>query len=100
MIAYDRTTQSMSQALDQHVTAIAENICEKKGELKESGLLSGKAGIAILFAYLSEIFPEKRYLQDTFDLLEDLEHSLSNDELTYNMSSGVAGIAFTFQHLR
>ena len=100
MIAYDRTAESVYQALDHQVISIAEQVSEKKGQLKESGLLGGKSGIAILFAYLSELFPQKNYLQDTFDILEDLEHSLSNDELNHNMSSGVAGIAFTFQHLR
>jgi class I lanthipeptide synthase len=100
MIAYDRTAESVYQAIAQQVISIAELVSEKKGQVKDSGLLGGKAGIAILFAYLSEIFPERKYLQDTFDLLEDLEQSLSNDVLNYNMSSGVAGIAFTFQHLR
>jgi class I lanthipeptide synthase len=100
MIAYDRTAESVYEAITQQVISIAELVSEKKGQVKDSGLLGGKAGIAILFAYLSEIFPERKYLQHTFDLLEDLEQALSNDELNYNMSSGVAGIAFTFQHLR
>jgi len=86
--------------LNNQVETIAWQIHEKRTELNEPSLLDGKAGIALLFAYLSKIFPEKNYLQITFELLDDLSYSLANDELDYHLSAGVAGIAFAFQHLR
>jgi len=88
------------RALDSQVARIVEQIAETKNERHECGLLGGKAGIALLFAYLSKLLPSTKYLQATFQILEDLSYSLSTDDLGYNMSAGVAGIAFTFQHLR
>jgi len=90
----------IDKSLTNQVNGIAQQILEKKSDLKEVGLLGGKAGIVLLFAYLSKLFPEKNYLQITFDYLDELSESLINDELDYNMSGGVAGIAFVFQHLR
>jgi len=87
-------------SLVKQIDVIAEQILEKKNEVKEVGLLGGKAGITLLFAYLSKSFPEKKYLQATLDYLDELSDSLANEELNYNMSAGVAGIAFVFQHLR
>ncbi len=93
-------TVEVNQSLIKQIETIAEQILERKNEVKEVGLLGGKAGITLLFAYLSRAFPEKEYLQATLDYLDELSDSLSNEELNYNMSAGVGGIAFVFQHLR
>ena len=90
----------VNQSLLNQIDTIAEQILEKKNEVNKVGLLGGKAGITLLFAYLSKSFPEKKYLEATFDFLDQLSDSLSDEELNYNMSAGVAGIAFVFQHLR
>ena len=79
---------------------IAKQTQEEKTFITEPGLLDGKAGIVLLFAYLSKLFPEKDYSDITADFLDELSDSLSNDEHGYDMSTGVAGIAFVFQHLR
>ena len=79
---------------------IAKQIQEEKTSITEPGLLDGKAGIVLLFAYLSKLFPEKNYSDITAGILDELSDSLSNDELDHDMSAGVAGIAFAFQHLR
>ena len=90
----------IKKSLAKQVDAIARQILDKTTELNETGLLGGKAGIVLLFAYLSKLFPEKEYLNNTHQLLDELSDVLANDELDYNMSGGVAGIAFAFQHLR
>src|SRR5687768_7851049 len=84
----------VNQSLFKQIDTIAEQILEKKDDVIEVGLLGGKAGITLFFAYLSKVFPEKNYLQTTLDYLDELSDSLSNEELNYNMSAGVAGIAF------
>src|SRR5690349_22161776 len=99
--AYPKTaTVEVSQSLTEQIEIIAKQILEKKNEVKDVGLLGGKAGITLLFAYLSKAFPEREYLQATLDYLDELSDALSNEELNYNMSAGVGGIAFVFQHLR
>jgi lantibiotic modifying enzyme len=94
------SASEVNQFLITQIEAIAEQILEKKCDIKQVGLLGGRAGITLLFAYLSKAYPEKGYLQVTLDYLDELSDSLSNEELNYNMSAGVAGIAFVFQHLR
>jgi lantibiotic modifying enzyme len=79
---------------------IAKQIQEESVHITNPGLLDGKAGIVLFLAYLSKLFPEKDYSETTLSFLDDLSGSLSNDELDQSMSGGVAGIAFTFQHLR
>src|SRR6476620_764539 len=93
-------SSDLCRVLDRQVHTIASQITKKKKELSEVTLLGGKAGIVLLFSYLAKLFPEKAYLNDTLDYLEELSNSLANDPLAYSMSTGVAGIAFTFQHLR
>ena len=90
----------IKKLLAKQVDTIAIQLLDKKTELDETGLLGGKAGIVLLFAYLSKLFPEKEYLNNTYQYLDELSDALANDELDYNMSGGVAGIAFVFQHLR
>jgi lantibiotic biosynthesis protein len=90
----------INKSLEKQVDTIARQLLDKKNELNETGLLGGKAGIVLLFAYLSKLFPEKEYLNNTLQYLDELTETLANDELDYNMSGGVAGIAFVFQHLR
>lgn len=79
---------------------IAKQIQEERTRISNPGLLDGKAGIVLVLAYLSKLFPEKEYLNITLQYLDELNDALANDELDYNMSGGVAGIAFVFQHLR
>lgn len=86
-------------SLEAHINMIAEGLLRNRNEVKEVGLLNGKAGIALLFAYLSKRDPEK-YLTVLHEYLDEMANSLSYDNLHYSLSIGVAGIAFTFQHLR
>jgi len=90
----------INKSLARQVDMIARQLLEKRPDQDETGLLGGKAGIVLLFAYLAKLFPEKEYLNNTLEYLDDLSNALANDELDYNMSGGVAGIAFVFQHLR
>ena len=92
--------RSSEAVLWKQIENIATQIQEEKVGITNSTLLDGKAGIVLLFAYLSKLFPEKNYSETTFSFLDELSDSLSNDELDHSMSGGVAGIAFAFQHLR
>jgi lantibiotic modifying enzyme len=101
------TYPGKSKSLIKQVETIARELIDKKPELEEPGLLGGKAGIVLLFAYLAKLFPahkdgfgEKKYLSDTLQYLEELSDALANEVLDYSMSNGVAGISFVFQHLR
>jgi lantibiotic modifying enzyme len=90
----------LSNVLRKQIDSISNYILRYKTTITDPGLLSGKAGVTLLFAYLSELFPEKNYHNNTIEFVSDLADSLSNDELDYHLSTGVAGIAFVFQHLR
>ena len=79
---------------------IAKQIQEERVGITNPGLLDGKAGIVLFYAYLSKLFPGKKYSDIVAGILDELSDSLSNDELDHSMSGGVAGIAFAFQHLR
>ena len=92
-----RNTEAL---LWKQIENIARQIHEESARITNPGLLDGKAGIVLLNAYLSRLFPEKNYSETTFSLLDELNDSLSNDEMDHSMSGGVAGIAFAFQHLR
>jgi lantibiotic modifying enzyme len=96
----DIVSPGINNSLAKQVDTIAQQLLDKKPDLDETGLLGGKAGIVLLFAYLSKLFPEKDHLNDTLEYLDELSDALANDELDHNMSGGVAGIAFVFQHLR
>ena len=95
-IIYPETRYALSKQIDD----IAHLILSKKKELINCNLFDGKAGIALLYAYLTKLSSAKKYLPIVCDLLNELRDSLANDELDHHLSSGVAGIAFTFQHLR
>ena len=88
------------QSLGKQIDLIAGQIIEKKNEVAGIGLLGSNAGITLLFAYLSKVFPKKNFLAATWDYLDDLAGAISEKVLPYNMSDGVAGIGFVFQHLR
>src|SRR5688572_10316717 len=92
--------EDINASLAKQVDRISLEISEKWNECNEIGLLEGKSGMVILFAYLSKLFPGKGYEATTFYYLNDLKESLTRDELGYNLSSGVAGIGFVFQHLK
>lgn len=89
----------MCALLPEQIKIIATEIHKKKDEVQGAGLLSGKAGVTLMYAYLSKVFPAA-YLEITMDYLDELADCLANDKLQYSMSYGVAGIAFVFQHLR
>jgi lantibiotic biosynthesis protein len=63
------------------------------------GLLSGDAGIALFFAYLIEAYPDGQYETATSAYLEKLSTAVEKQS-SHNLSAGIAGIGFVFQHLR
>ena len=95
------THSEITKSLLKQINMIAEEIYLKKDTIIDNGLLEGKAGITLLYAYLFKLFPEKKiYAKITSGYIEELSNALANNQLGYNMSSGIPGIAFVFQHLR
>lgn len=90
----------LPRILKSQIDTISLQITSQLPLINNSNLLEGKAGIALLFAYLSNTFHKENDHKTTIELLDELGNSLSNEELDYSMSGGVAGIGFTFQHLR
>jgi hypothetical protein len=43
--------------LPEQIKIIATEIHKKKDEVQGAGLLSGKAGVTLMYAYLSKVFP-------------------------------------------
>lgn len=93
-------SNSTHSDIELQIKNITEDLITRRDQIKEVGLLSGKCGITLLFAYLSKVYPDANYTTATFDLLEQLGESLANEELDHSISSGLTGIAFVFQHLR
>jgi lantibiotic modifying enzyme len=92
--------REIDESLARQANQISQEIAEKWEEFDEIGLLEGKSGMVLLFAYLSKLFPGKGYEATTLYYLNDLRESLAVDELGYDLSGGVAGIGFVFQHLK
>jgi lantibiotic biosynthesis protein len=88
------------EALAKQVDRISEEISEKWPEVSNIGLLEGRSGMVILFAYLSKLFPGRGHEATTLYYLNNLRHALTTEELGYDLSSGVAGVGFVFQHLK
>lgn len=87
-------------SLPQQIGTIADALYRDRKKVRSGGLLGGNAGITLFFAYLTKSYPGLKYEDRLWEYLETLANTLSNDPLPYNMSAGVAGIAFVFQHLR
>lgn len=100
MLTADNKASVLPDVLTEQIHTIASQIINEKGRISSPNLLDGKAGIVILYTYLSKIFPEKKYQQFSDDLLDELIDSLANDELDFHLSAGIAGIGLVFQHLR
>lgn len=99
-IAPEKDPTLLTQTLENQIDQIALEISDRWSSIESQGLLGGKAGITLLFGYLSKVFPERNYSDITFEYLENLAGILENETLPYSMSAGVAGIGFIFQHLK
>jgi lantibiotic modifying enzyme len=97
--ALANTTETGNDELLKQVNRISFEISEKRTELNEIGLLEGKSGMLILFAYLSKLFPGKGHQTVVSHFLDDIKKTLVNEELGYSLSGGVAGVGFVLQHL-
>lgn len=79
------TLSPMVSSLDSQLELIAEDIYKNRNRTEDSGLLGGKSGITLLYAYLSEVFPNRNYLEVTSEFLNELSNALSDKELPHNM---------------
>jgi lantibiotic biosynthesis protein len=86
--------------LEAQLHQLAADILPYSKTYEGLGLLGGKAGMALFFGYMAQHFNRQDYTDATFEMLNDLSEALSNEDMTYAMSNGVGGIAFTFQHLQ
>ncbi|HEY6957175.1 MAG TPA: lanthionine synthetase C family protein [Flavisolibacter sp.] len=89
----------LKEFLKEQVNVIALQIERESQYIDDYGLLNGKAGVALLFGYLAKLSGDKYLFEFTYGLMSELMDVLANGELSESMSSGVAGIAFAFQHL-
>jgi lantibiotic biosynthesis protein len=96
----DINESEIHESLARQVSRISLEISEKWEDFNEIGLLEGRSGMVLLFAYLSKLFPGKGHEANTLYYLNDLRESLTRDQLGYDLSGGVAGIGFVFQHLK
>lgn len=87
-------------SLHQQVTSIAGALYHNIGRVRSSGLFNGRAGITLLFAYLTKTWPGGEYEEITHGYLEQLRETLAKKGLSHSLSSGKAGIGFVFQHLQ
>lgn len=87
--------------LHEKIRAIAHSVYNNRDTTgTESSLLGGNAGIALFFAYLTIAYPEGPYEEITLEYLEKMSDALADQQLSHHLSTGIAGIAFVFQHLR
>lgn len=90
--------------LQEKIRTIAHSVYEDGNTTgataKESGLLTGNAGIALFFAYLTLACPDGPYEEMTQEYLDKMSDALADQQLSHHLSGGIAGIAFVFQHLR
>lgn len=94
-------THPLYKTLYDQIHVIADEIQERKLLDSESyGLLGGKSGGAIFYTYLYKAFNESKYFDIASQYVDELNEALATQEMPYLMSSGVAGIAYVFQHLR
>jgi class I lanthipeptide synthase len=96
----DKRPILLQYSLQEQIAAIADDLYRNKEDVGSSDLLGGDAGVTLLFAYLAKVYPGGKYEGIMFEYLDKLSNSLSEDELPHNMSGGIAGIGFVFQHLR
>jgi lantibiotic modifying enzyme len=66
---------------------------------REPGLLTGRAGIAVFYAYLSEtdLFPDAEDL--AWQFLDEALAGLGAHRLGFSLASGICGIAWAHDHL-
>ena len=96
----DRRPAFLKHSLEKQVVSIADDLYRNKQDTGSSDLLSGDAGITLLFAYLARVYPGGKYEDIMFEYLDKLSNSLSEAAMPHSMSGGIAGIGFVFQHLR
>jgi len=95
-----RRSASPDYSLHQQINSIAGALYHNMGRVRTSGLVNGRAGVTLLFAYLAKTFPGDGYEEIMHRYLEELRESLSRKSMTHSLSTGKAGIGFVFQHLR
>lgn len=101
LLSLNKQSTDPRLALEKQLGAITDELIRNGQQIRDYGLLDGKAGITLLFAYLTKAYPENEVYEDiTCGYLEELSRALSEEELPHTMSSGITGIAFVFQHLR
>ena len=103
-MSYTRTSGNRSlpesYSLHQQIASIAGALQHNITRVTSYGLLNGRAGITLLFAYMAKTFPGGEFEELTYKYLEELRGILSRKGVSHSLSTGKAGIAFVFQHLR
>lgn len=74
--------------------------CQKfRDRVLDDSLAGGRAGIAMLFAYLDQCFPEESYGEEARFFLEDVVDALYEELPEPTFLGGSVGMAWVLQHL-
>lgn len=68
---------------------------------QSSAVASGQAGLALLFSYVAQIFPEQDYDDPALEMLEQAIDGVLEGRIYYDaLYSGFSGVAWVVEHLR
>ena len=94
----DHLSRTEAKEVQQLIHSIVKE--SKPFKMKDTGLLTGKTGVALFYAYYYLAEKDDKILQQLEILVDDILSDLSTKTLDGSFSYGLAGIAWLFQHLK
>jgi lantibiotic biosynthesis protein len=93
-------TDGLKEILATHIENLATEILADKEAIERVDVFGGKPGIALLFAWLGYLYPEKKYADKAFELLEQMIGDMGEIQWSLDMGAQLAGAAYVLQHLQ
>jgi lantibiotic biosynthesis protein len=93
-------TDKLGKVLTSHIENLAVEVIEDKDNLKRIDVFGGKAGTAMMFAWLGVLYPETKYSDQAFEMLEEMIGELGEIQWSLDMGAELAGTAYVLQHLQ
>lgn len=88
------------QALEEKINRITQAIGEVYPTLESEGLLSGRSGICIYYAWLQQYDPEARGYEHVEEILSQNIQRINEGYNITTLGSGIAGMLWMIHHLR
>jgi class I lanthipeptide synthase len=85
------------ELFSQTILDIAEDTTEKVASLSRIGLMDGRAGTALMLAYVGRHFEDVRYIKASYDIINYCIENLEPN--TPSSFMGISGIGWVIQHL-